>query len=264
MKILCIGDIFAKPGREVLKSRLPSLVDELAADFVIVNCENAARGRGITPKLLDEFADLPIDIFTSGNHIWQHDSINDYLNRGKVLRPHNAAGTRAGSGIGYRTARNGHEVAVINLQGRVHMYEGDKMASPFAVAKTLVAEARARTPIIVVDFHAEITAEKQALGHWLDGHASCVYGTHTHVQTADEKVLPGGTAYITDIGMTGPHGGVIGMQASDALHRFTDGKDGRGGWHPAQSDVQIQGICVEIDDATGRAVTIMRVQCRAD
>lgn len=257
MNILCIGDIFARPGREILRARLPHLIDEHHADFVIVNVENSAGGRGITPKLADELAQLPIDVMTSGNHIWQHDAIVGHLRAGKILRPANAPVDRAGSGVATVCARNGAMVGVVNLQGRINMYEGDKHANPFRTADLLIPELRKKTPIIIVDLHAEVTAEKKAFGYYVDGRVTCVYGTHTHVQTADEQILPHGTAYITDLGMTGPHASVIGVRPEDAIKRFlSDGEEKH--WKPADSGVQLQGIVLAVDTASGQANTIQR------
>lgn len=260
MKILCVGDVFANPGREILARRLPSLVKELAADFVIVNGENAADGRGITKEIVDEFNQLPIDVITSGNHIWQHKkNIASYLNEHKLLRPHNAPKDRPGNGVIICEAKNGKKIAVINLQGRVHMYEGERYGCPFEQSKKIINDIRAETNIIVLDLHAEITSEKKAMGFWLDGDVSIVYGTHTHVQTADETILPNGTAYITDIGMTGSQLSVIGARAEDAIRRFlTKGEDKA--WKPAEGREQLQGICVDINNETGRANKIVRVQ----
>lgn len=260
MNILCVGDIFAKPGRTVLRQLLPRAIADCQADFVIVNGENAAGGRGMTPAIIQEFADLPVDVFTSGNHIWQHrEAIAAHLKNHAVLRPHNAPTDWPGCGVALKPARNGQLVGVVNLQGRVHMYEGEKHANPFDVARAVVAELRKSTPVIVVDFHAEITAEKCALGYWLDGMVSCLYGTHTHVQTADEQILPKGTAYITDIGMTGARRSVIGARPEDAIRRFlTNGEEKQ--WKPAEGDPMLHGICVTVDPTHGRAERIVRIQ----
>jgi 2',3'-cyclic-nucleotide 2'-phosphodiesterase len=263
MNILCIGDIFAKPGRECLKAMLPTLIEEFAADFVIVNGENAAGGRGINTKVAEEFLTLPVNCYTSGNHIWQHaKDIAPFLSGERFLRPHNAPFGKPGKGCGVFESKSGVPVGVINLQGRVHMYEGDKHASPFEVGRSLATELRKKTPIIIADFHAEITAEKKALGYWLDGQVSCLYGTHTHIQTADAHILPQGTAYITDIGMTGAQDSVIGARSEDAIRRFlTDGKEKK--WKPAEGDVQIQGIVLNIDEKNGKATHIEHFQRRA-
>jgi metallophosphoesterase (TIGR00282 family) len=260
MKILCIGDIFGKPGRAILKARLAALREELAADFVIVNVENAAGGRGLSPKLYDEFSQLPIDVMTSGNHIWEQRDINNYLaDKKNLLRPHNAPSDRPGRGVGVFTAQNGCLVGVLNLQGRAHMHEGELHANPFKVADQVVNDLRVSTPIIIVDIHAETTAEKRALGWFLDGRVSLVYGTHTHVQTADDQLLPKGTAYLTDIGMTGPHQSVIGIRPQDGIKRFwTDGQEKN--WDVAGGPATLNGLLLEVDEKTGRALSIRRLQ----
>ncbi len=259
MNILCIGDIFAQPGREALQRLLPGLRATYQADLVIVNGENAAGGRGITAAIAEELLQLPIDILTSGNHIWQHPNIAPYLRAGQILRPANAPADRPGAGLGLVQARNGQCVAVMNLQGQIHMHEGEKHQNPFLMVDALIAEARAVTSIIIVDFHAEITSEKKAFGYHLDGKVSCMYGTHTHIQTADERILPHGTAYITDIGMTGAQDSVIGVRPEDAIRRFvTAGAEKR--WKPADGQVVVHGICVTVDPTTGRATKIIRVQ----
>lgn len=260
MKILCVGDIFGKPGRNALKALLPGLVAEHRADFVIVNIENTAGGRGLTCKLYDELAALPIDVMTSGNHIWQQPEINQYLrSKPNLLRPHNAPADRAGRGCGVFTARNGTLVGVLNLQGRGHMHESEVHTNPFHLADKMVAELRSSTPIIIVDLHAEVTSEKKSMGWYLDGRVSCVYGTHTHVQTADEQILPKGTAYLTDIGMTGPHLSVIGVRPQDGIKRFlTDGKEKD--WEVADSGVALNGLVLDVDEKTGLSRSIQRLQ----
>ncbi len=260
MKILCIGDIFGKPGRAILKAKCTALRAETNADFVIVNVENAAGGRGLTPKIYDELSQLPIDVMTSGNHIWQQREINTYLAEKKnLLRPHNAPTDRPGKGTGIFPARNGRLVGVINLQGRGHMHEGELHANPFRIADQLVNDMRVSTPVIIVDIHAETTAEKRSMGWFLDGRVSLVYGTHTHVQTADEQILPKGTAYLTDIGMTGPHQSVIGIRPQDGIKRFwTDGQEKN--WEVADGPATLNGLILEIDEVTGRALSILRLQ----
>lgn len=260
MNILCIGDIFGKPGREALKRVLPQLIADRAIDFVTVNWENAAGGRGVTPNVADELLLLPVDVFTAGNHIWQHAALAPYLARDRVLRPHNAPAGRPGKGYSILPSRTGaQKVAVINLQGRAFMYEEALLANPFHMAEALVEEVRRITPIIIVELHAEVTSEKRAMGWWLDGKVSVVAGTHTHVQTADACVLPRGTAYITDLGMTGPHDSVVGMRSEDALRRFlTDGKERS--WQPATEGVRLEGVFVEVDDHSGHARRIERLQ----
>jgi metallophosphoesterase (TIGR00282 family) len=260
MNILCIGDIFGKPGRAILKSRLSALREELDADFVIVNVENAAGGRGISPKIYDELSQLPIDAMTSGNHIWQQPDINVYLAEKKnLLRPHNAPADRPGKGVGVFTAKNGRLVGVINLQGRAHMHDGERHANPFKMADQVVNDLRVSTLIIIVDLHAETTAEKRSMGWFLDGRVSLLYGSHTHVQTADEQIQPKGTAYLTDIGMTGPHQSVIGIRPQDGIKRFwTDGQEKN--WVVADGPATLNGLVLEVDELTGSALSIRRLQ----
>jgi 2',3'-cyclic-nucleotide 2'-phosphodiesterase len=259
MKILCVGDIFAKTGRQALAQLLPQLIAAHGIDCVIVNGENSAGGRGITESTGEEMLQLPIDVMTSGNHIWQHKNVHPLLESGRILRPHNAPEGRPGSGVKVVTTKNGVKVGVINLQGKVHMYESDKYPSPFHVVRDLVAAMQQQTSLIIVDLHAEITAEKRAFGHFLDGGVTCVYGTHTHIQTADEEILPKGTAYITDIGMTGPQLSVIGVRPQDAIRRFqTEGAEKH--WKPATENVQLQGIIVTADPESGRATHIERLR----
>ncbi|MBI4366219.1 MAG: YmdB family metallophosphoesterase [Deltaproteobacteria bacterium] len=259
MNILCIGDIFGKPGREALAARLASLIERYAVDFTIVNWENAAGGRGVTPDVARDLLALPVDVFTSGNHIWQHAALAPLLADPRVLRPHNAPAGRPGKGVGMYAARNGTSVGVINMQGRAHMYEEKLLANPFLMVEPLLEQMRRDTRIICIDLHAEVTSEKRAMGWWVDGKASCLFGTHTHVQTADEQILPRGTAYITDLGMTGPHASVLGARAEDAIKRFlSDGREKS--WKPATGGVRIEGIVVEIDPDSGRSRRIERFQ----
>lgn len=242
----------------MLRAELPALIEEFRADAVIVNGENASGGRGITAKVATELLQNPVDIFTSGNHIWQHKDVAPFLESGKILRPHNAPPGRHGRGVTVIPTRAGVELAVINLQGRVFMYEGEQHACPLRTATALIAQVRERTPCIIIDFHAEITSEKAALARFVDGTASCVYGTHTHVQTADEQILPGGTAFITDIGMTGPHESILGARIDDTIKRFlSDGEKTH--WEAAIGNPRLHGICVTIDDSTGRATHITRI-----
>src|SRR6266496_2514224 len=223
MRILFIGDIFGRPGRTIVRDRLKGLVSEHRIDLVLANGENAAAGFGITPPLAEELLDLGIDVLTTGNHVWDKREIVDYFASvdgnehspaRRVLRPANYAPDLPGKGI-YEGRKNNIPYAVINLQGRVFMASND---DPFRKADELLKQLNAK--IIFVDVHAEATAEKIALGWYLDGRVTAVVGTHTHVPTADERVLPGGTAYITDVGMTGPYEGVIGVKKELIIGRF--------------------------------------------
>jgi metallophosphoesterase (TIGR00282 family) len=249
VRILFIADVFGAPGRRALEARLIELRSELRVDFCIVNAENAADGAGLTARLATRLLDRGADVLTTGNHVWRHNDLVPLLAAcDRVLRPANLGGVGApGCGLTVLPAPDGARVAVINLQGGLFM---DTQVHPFLVAEELVAEARSETPIVVVDFHAEATSEKVALTRLLDGTVTAVLGTHTHVQTNDARVLPGGTAAITDAGMTGPHDSVIGVEASLAIERMRTGRPVR--FHPASGDVRIEGVLVECGN-DGRA-----------
>jgi metallophosphoesterase (TIGR00282 family) len=248
VKILFVADVVGVPGRRALDDRLRTLREELAADVCIVNGENAADGVGITPKIADKLLAAGADAITLGNHTWRRADILPYLETSeRVIRPANFSARAPGRGLTFVTARNGTEVAVINLQGALFM---DTQTHPFEHAERLVADARARTPVIVVDMHAEATSEKVALARLLDGQVTAVIGTHTHVQTNDARVQPGGTAAITDAGMTGPHDSVIGVVAERAIRRMRTGLPVR--FDTASGDVRIEGVLVECGD-DGRA-----------
>ncbi|TDT69166.1 hypothetical protein EV215_1508 [Hypnocyclicus thermotrophus] len=216
MKILIIGDIIGKPGRKILYEFLERKKEEY--DFIIVNGENSAAGFGITTKIADEFFEYGIDVITSGNHIWDKKEIYKYLDENNaLLRPLNYPKSVPGSGYIIKESKNGEKIAVVNLQGRVFMPLVD---SPFEVIENILNEIKKETDIIIVDFHAEATSEKVALGWFLDGKVKAIYGTHTHIQTADNRILSEGTAYITDIGMTGSHDSIIGMTIESVLPKF--------------------------------------------
>lgn len=218
MRIVFVGDVFGRPGREALLRRLPTLRSERHADIVIANSENAASGAGITSKIARALLDGGVDLITTGNHVWRQREIYDFISREeRILRPANFPPGAPGRGVAVVHTELGESVAVINLMGSLFMDTG---VGPFRIVDGLVQEARDRAEVVVVDFHAEATSEKVALGHYLDGRVTAVIGTHTHVQTADERVLPGGTAYITDVGMTGPLESVIGVRTDIILKRF--------------------------------------------
>ena len=264
VKILYIGDIFGRPGRNILKESLPGLVSEYAPDLILANGENAAAGFGITPGLADELLGLGIAVLTTGNHIWDKKEIYPYLAEhadGPLLRPANYPVQVPGRGLYVGKTRAGLEYAVINLQGRVFMTAID---CPFRTVDTLLESIPESVKIRVVDMHAEATSEKLAMGWHLDGRVTAMVGTHTHVPTADEMVLPGGTAYITDLGMTGPYESVIGINKDIALRKFLSQLPER--FEVAQGDVRLCGVVVEADAETGRAVSIERVvrKLRAD
>lgn len=255
-RILFIGDIVGRPGRLALRELLPRLVGRYGPDLVIANGENAAGGFGITPEIAEEIRALHVDVITSGNHIWDKREVYDFLGASPwLLRPANYPQGSPGTGLGVYECASGVKVAVVNIMGRVFM---DCVESPFAVGMELVRKARQTTPVVVVDFHAETTSEKMALGWHLDGLASAVIGTHTHVQTADERVLTGGTAFITDAGMTGPSDSVIGIRKEIILERFLTHMPMR--FEVATKGVELQGVFVAIDSSSGRALRIERVK----
>ena len=259
MKLLAIGDIFGKPGRRAFRELLPGIIREFGIDFVIANAENAAGGRGLTPRVADEILESPVHVLTAGNHIWEHDSIHPYFDTHPILRPQNVHASLPGKGCLVVAASSGARVAVICLQGLVYMDEkGRKAENPFQAMDALITEIKGTCDVIVVDFHAEATSEKRALGWYLDGRVAAVLGTHTHVQTADEEVLPKGTAYLSDLGMTGPHASVIGLDKDVALHRFLTGD--RRKFTVAEGGVRLEGAVVEIDEKNGRARSIRRIQ----
>ena len=253
MKIIFVGDIVGSGGRDILKRMLPDLIKTESADFIIANGENAAQGKGITPKVAKEIFEAGVNVITLGNHAFARSEVIDVLAGNNVLRPANYPKTVQGKGYGIFESSNGKKVAVINLMGRVFMPVVD---CPFALAEQIVPNLSNTTKIIVVDFHAEATSEKIATGLYLDGKVSAVLGTHTHVPTADEKILKGGTAYITDVGMTGPSEGVIGTKADAVIDRFLTGI-----YRPftlAYGKNVFQGCVMEIDDETGKALNIKR------
>lgn len=255
MRTLFIGDIFGKPGRRLLQEKLQLILHEHRIDFCIANIENAAAGFGITPQIADEFLNSEIDVLTSGNHIWDKRAILPYLqDQSRLLRPHNYPKGTPGTGIYIGDTNCGVRVGVLNLQGRVFMTSID---CPFVTGLAAVEQIRKQTPVIIVDFHAEATSEKQAMGWYLDGRVSAVVGTHTHVQTADERLLPRGTAFITDAGMTGPHDSIIGSIPELALDRFLRQIPVR--LEPASSNLRVCGVIIEIDESTGRALSIQRL-----
>ena len=253
MKILFIGDIMGSPGRKTVAAVLPLLRERFGAfDFVLANCENAAAGKGITRKIVDELFSLGIDGMTSGNHIWDKpEGVAVLQEEPRIVRPANYPDECPGQGLTV-LEKNGMRLAVANLQGRVFMPPID---CPFRKADTLLAAA-GQDPLFI-DFHAEATSEKKALAHYLDGRAAAVIGTHTHVQTADEDILPGGTATITDAGMTGGHRSSIGMKLEGVLPKFLTGMPSR--FEVSGDGLGLNGVAVTLDDETGRAVEILRI-----
>ena len=255
MRVLFVGDIFGKPGRKVLQEKLHNLIQEHRIDYCIANAENAAAGFGITPQIADELLQAEIDLLTSGNHIWDKRAIIPYLaEQPRLLRPYNYPSTTPGKGMFVGDSACGVRLAVINMQGRVFMPTID---CPFNAAEAAIECARKQTPVIIVDFHAEATSEKQAFAWYVDGRVSAVLGTHTHVQTADERILPKGTAFITDVGMTGPYDSVIGSVPALALDRFLRQMPTR--LEPANGDTRLCGVVLEIEEASGKALSIRRI-----
>jgi 2',3'-cyclic-nucleotide 2'-phosphodiesterase len=267
MRVLFIGDIVGSPGRDIVRERLADLVSQKKIDLVIANGENSASGFGITPKIADELLKCGIDVISGGNHSWDRREIMEFMpHEARLLRPANFPDGNPGSGMYVGAAKNGVKYAVMNLQGRVFLPAID---DPFRKADELLATLLADVAFVLVDIHAETTSEKIAMGWYLDGRATAVVGTHTHVATADERVLPEGTAFITDVGMTGPHGGVIGMDRTAIIKKFLDGLPAR--FEVAQGDVQMNAVLIESDDdgprnSAGRlkASRIERLRLRID
>jgi 2',3'-cyclic-nucleotide 2'-phosphodiesterase len=255
MRILFIGDVMGRPGRRAVRELLPGMISERRLDLVVLNAENLAGGTGVTAPTLEEMFAAGADVLTSGNHIWDKKDALDIIKREpRLLRPLNYHPNQPGKGSFVATARNGAKAAVVNAAGRVFMAHAD---CPFRLLPPLVAELRKETPVVLVDVHAEATAEKRALGWHLDGSVTAVVGTHTHVQTADEEILPGGTAFLTDLGMTGPYDSVIGIRKEDSLSRFLTGLPTP--YNTAKGNIRFCGAVVEADDKTGRALSIERV-----
>jgi metallophosphoesterase (TIGR00282 family) len=255
VRLFFIGDIIGKPGRQALSVSLHRIVDRFRIDLVIANGENAAGGFGLTEDTAGELFSQGVHVLTSGNHIWdKKDALHLIECDERILRPANYPPETAGRGWGVYETASGVPVGVINLEGRVFM---NNLDCPFRMADELVGQLRRTTAVILVDFHAEATSEKRALGWYLDGRVSAVVGTHTHVQTADEEILPNGTAYLTDAGMTGSFDSVIGMNREQAVRKFVSQMPVK--FDVAKRDIRINGVVVEVDEETGRAVEIIRV-----
>jgi len=255
MNLLFIGDIVGKPGRELVRKGLKALVDAHDVDLVVANVENAAAGFGITKEIGETILEWGVDVMTTGNHVWDKKEAIDYIpNEPRLLRPANYPAGVPGKGAFVASTRDGRAVGVINVMGRIFMPGLD---DPFAVVLKEIEAIRHRTRVILVDFHAEATSEKMAMGWHLDGKVTAVFGTHTHVQTADERLLPNGTAYLTDAGMTGPHDSIIGMDKTAALSRFLNGMPSK--FEPATGNPRLNGVVVTCDDRTGRATAVSRI-----
>jgi hypothetical protein len=245
MRVLFIGDIVGAPGRRIIHDRLADIVAQQHVDLCIANCENSASGFGITPRLADELFDAGIELLSGGNHIFDRKEIMEYFpHQPRLLRPANFPDGAPGSGLYIGAAKNGASYAVLNLQGRTFMTPID---CPFRAADRELARIPPEVKIVLVDMHAEATSEKQAMGWYLDGQVSAVIGTHTHVATADERLLPRGTAYITDVGMTGPHDSVIGMDKEGILKRFLDALPAR--FEVAAGDIQMNCVLLDMDES---------------
>jgi metallophosphoesterase (TIGR00282 family) len=257
MNILVIGDVVGSPGRAIVKKALPKVFRMYDVDYCICNVENAAGGFGVTREVCDEFIALGVDCMTSGNHIWDKKEIIQAIEQyPSLLRPLNyppsqpGKGSHVGRGKDTRVA-----VATLNLSGRVFM--NGSIDDPFTLGMKEVERLRKETPVIIVDAHCEATSEKQALGHWFDGQVSAVVGTHTHVPTCDHRILPKGTAFVTDLGMTGPYDSVIGMEKDNILQRFVHGISNR--FEPAKADPRFAAAVITVDPATGKAKKIERM-----
>jgi metallophosphoesterase (TIGR00282 family) len=260
MRILFLGDIFGKPGREIARRAIPALVDARAIDLVIANVENAAAGFGITGDLAEALLQYGVEVMTTGNHVWDKKEVLDYFPRQpRLLRPANFPAGAPGRGSWVGQTRTGEPVAVLNLMGRIFMSPLD---DPFALALREAEALRARARVIFVDFHGEATSEKVAMGWHLDGRVTAVVGTHTHVQTADDRILPRGTAYMTDVGMTGPHDSIIGVTVEAALGRFVSGLPSK--FEAASGGARLNAVVVTADPATGRATSIERLNLSAE
>ncbi|MBC5636037.1 TIGR00282 family metallophosphoesterase [Ornithinibacillus sp. BX22] len=260
MKILFIGDVFGSPGRDMVQEYLPRLKDKYKPHAIIINGENAASGKGITEKIYKQFMGLGAQVITMGNHTWDKKDIFEFIDDAKnLIRPANFPEGTPGKGLTFINI-NGIEIAVMNLQGRTFLPAID---DPFTKADELIADAKKRTNLIFLDFHAEATSEKQAMGWYVDGRVSAVVGTHTHTQTADNRILPGGTAYITDVGMTGPYDGILGVEREAVLKRFLTSLPVR--FEPdTNGRNQLNGVLVSINEESGKATKIERIMINED
>src|SRR5215213_10036012 len=259
MRILFIGDIFGKPGREIVRRAVPALIERESLDFVIANVENSAAGFGVTGDIAETILGYGVDAMTTGNHVWDKKEVLDYIpGQAKLLRPANFPAGAPGRGSYLGKTRSGESIGVINVMGRVFMAPLD---DPFAVVLKEIEGLRGKARVIVVDFHAEATSEKIAMAWHLDGRATAVLGTHTHVQTADERILPKGTACLTDVGMTGPHDSIIGVTVEAALARFLNGMPSR--FESATGPGRLNAVIVTADPGSGKATAIERLNLSA-
>ena len=257
MIVLGVGDVIGRPGRDALRAVLPALRKERAVDVVVANSENTAGGLGTTPETADDLFDLGVDVITGGNHTWKHREFGPYLeSHERALRPLNYP-EAPGRGVGLFATRDGRAFAVINLIGRTFM---EATENPFRAVERALAEVAGKARVVIVDMHAEASSEKRAMGWHLDGRVSVVWGTHTHVPTADEEILPGGTAYLGDIGMTGPYASVIGLEPGNAVKKFVTSRPTP--YKIAEGNLQVRAVLVDVDDATGKARAIERLTLR--
>ena len=257
MNIVCLGDVVGRPGREILAKELPLIRKEFNIDFAIVNGENACAGSGILPKHADEIFASGADAITLGDHVWDKPEIVAYLEATpRIVRPYNFPEGTPGRGFSVITTQNGVKVGIINLLGRSFMRYN--VNCPFRAVDEAYAQIVSQTKVIVLDMHAETTSEKVAMGHYANGRLSAVFGTHTHVQTADEQILPEGTAYITDLGMSGPYDSVIGQDKHKIIKRFLTSLPQK--FEVAQADSKVSGVVITVDEQTGRASKIVRLQ----
>jgi metallophosphoesterase (TIGR00282 family) len=259
INVLFVGDINGKPGRNCIKALLPDLIKNKKIDFTIANAENVAGGFGLTYETFNEIKEYGIDVATMGNHIWDNKDIFTFIqNEANLLRPANLPAEVPGQGYGIFSIKNSDiKIGVINLNGRIFMAPAE---CPFKTAEKIINEINKKTPIIIVDIHAEATSEKQAMGFFLDGKVSAVVGTHTHVQTADERILPDGTGFITDAGMTGPFDSVIGVKKDIIIRRFLTGLPEK--FEIANNDIHLNGIIFSIDPDTGKTKTLERINIK--
>lgn len=259
MKLLFIGDVVGSPGRSMVQEYLPALKQKYRPTMTIINGENAANGKGITEKIYRSFLEQGAQVVTLGNHSWDNRDVFEFIDEAKYLvRPANFPEGTPGKGLVYASI-NGTEVAVINLQGRTFL---PALECPFLTADKLIAEAKKRTPIIFVDFHAEATSEKQAMGWYLDGRVTAVIGTHTHVQTADERILPKGTGYLTDVGMTGPYDGILGVEREAVIKKFLTSLPVR--FEVTNGRAQLNAVLLDISPETGKTLKVQRILINDD
>ncbi len=260
MKCLMIGDIFGRPGRRAMRECLSGIVKEHGVDFVVANAENAAAGFGLTADIAEELFGYGVDVLTGGNHSWDKRQGHDLLDDNeRVLRPHNYPASNPGSGVAVVDC-DGVSIAVLNLQGRVFM---PLTHCPFVAVDRLLDSVKDEADVVLVDFHGEATSEKLAMGWHLDGRVTALVGTHTHVPTADARVFPQGMAYVTDLGMTGPHHSIIGVKVEQSLSRFIHGRS-NSRFEPASGDVRLQGVVIDVDEDEGRARDIWRIEGRVE